>query len=309
MKSIYSVLIFLFFSYPALSCDFCNCYLGLDPGFNKNTIGIRNSWRTAEWTPFSSTQRSAHTDHGTGEEGSGSKLDESFVTMELYVKYAPVSKLRLIMTLPYTFNTIEYKSDVESRNAMSDMTLMALYQLFNSMPVDSHGVRHRIFVGPGVKFPTGKSEGASDVEIPLSHHLYSGTGSTDYLLNVSYIGKVKKLGWNVDASYKFNGESATDYRYGNTLNVIPRVFYEIGLGQVKLYPHIGGAYEMGDEDEFKGETWPETGGSTVWGSAGADAYYGSFSVTTDFRLPIAHDLGAQVPEDKFWLFTSLNFNF
>ena|SRR5687768_6544835 len=151
MKSIYSVLLILIFSYPSIACDFCNCYLGLDPGFNKNTIGIRNSWRTAEWVPFNSAQRSAHTDHGTGEEGSGSKLDESFVTMELYVKYAPVSKLRLIMTLPYTFNTLEYKSTVESRHAMSDMTLMALYQLYNSMPDDSLSVRHRIFAGPGVK--------------------------------------------------------------------------------------------------------------------------------------------------------------
>ncbi len=306
---IYFILSILILSCTANANDFCNCYLGLDPGYNKNTIAIRNSWRSAEWQdPFSSV-RTTHTGHNSGEDPSGSLLKETFLNTELFVKYSPVSKLRLIMTLPFSINTLEYEGRTISRSAFSDLTLLAMYQLTNSFPSDSNSVSHRIFAGGGVKFPTGKSEGGSGVEIPLSHHLYSGTGSTDFLLNVSYIGKKNRFGWNLDASYKLNGESANDYRYGNTLNITPSIFYEVAIKSLKIYPHLGGAYESGGEDEFKGDTWLETGGETMYGTAGLDAYLGRFSVTTDFRLPVYHDLGAQKEEDKFVLFTSLNVHF
>lgn len=257
----------------------------------------------------STTMRTMHTTHGSGDEVAGSLLTESFVNTELFVRYSPVSKLRLYLTLPYAYNTLEYESVKESRGAFSDMTLMALYQLANTMPKDSGSVRHRVFAGGGIKFPTGKSEGAADVDIPMSEDLYSGTGSTDYLFSVSYIGKFKKLGWNFDASYKLNGESDTDYRYGNTMNFTPRVFYETSLKSLTLLPHIGAAYEMGDEDEYMDDTREETGGRTLYGSAGVDVYFGMFSVTTDFRLPLYLDMGAMMPEDKSILFTSLNIHF
>lgn len=290
----------------ASACDFCNCYLGLDPGYNKNTIGIRNSWKTTEWTSMVSAHRVAH---GSDEVTTGSTLTESFVNTELFVKYSPITKLRLFLTVPYAINTLTYEGVSETGMAFSDMTLMGMYQLFNTLPHDSLGVRHRIFVGGGVKFPTGKSESDEEVDIPMSEDLYSGTGSTDYLFSLSYIGKYKKLGWNLDGSYKLNGESKNHYRYGNTFNLTPRIFYELGKKSVKLFPHIGAAYEMGVEDEYKDVTREETGGSVVCGSAGIDAYFGIFSVTTDFRLPIHHDMGAMMPEDQMQLFTSLNIHF
>ncbi len=306
---IYFILSMFILSGTATACDYCNCYLGLDPGYNKNTIGIRNSWRTAEWQDPFSNMRSTHTSHGSTEQSSGSLLKETFLNTELFVKYSPVSKLRLMMSLPFSVNTLKYEGVTVTRSALADLTLLAMYQVVNTVPSDSNAVRHRIFAGGGVKFPTGKSEGASEVEIPLSHHLYSGTGSTDFLINVSYIGKKNRLGWNLDASYKLNGESANDYRYGNTLNVTPRIFYELSFKTLKVYPHVGGAYEDGMEDEYRGDTWIETGGETMWGTAGLDVYFSRFSLTTDLRVPVYHDMGAQMAEDKFVLFTSLNVHF
>jgi hypothetical protein len=128
-------------------------------------------------------------------------------------------------------------------------------------------------------------------------------------LSVSYIGKFKKLGWNLDVSYKLNGESCNDYRYGNTFNLTPRIFYDAAVKAVKLYPHAGAAYEYGLEDEWDNVTQDETGGQVWWGSAGLDAYFGAFSITTDFRLPVYQDMGTQMSDDKTWLFTALNIHF
>ena len=66
---------------------------------------------------------------------------------------------------------------------------------------------------------------------------------------------------------------------------------------------------MGVEDEYKDEEQLETGGTTIYGSAGVDVYFGKFSVTTDFRLPVYHDMGAMMTEDQFVLYSSLNFHF
>ena len=301
------IIIFIITGGYANACDFCNCYLGLDPGYNKNTIGLRNNWRTAQWTSESSHHRIMH--GGVGTEGSESILYESLVTTEVFVKYSPLPKLRLFATLPFTINTLEYEDETESRSALSDLSMIAMYQLANTMAHDSTGVRHRLFAGAGVKFPTGKSEDDTEVDIPMAHHLYSGTGSTDYIFCLSYIGKMQKLGWNVDASYKLNGESNNHYRYGNTFNLTPRLFYDIKLKSGSLIPHAGAAYEMGVEDEYKDVEQEGTGGDTWYASAGIDFYIGKISITTDYRLPVYHDMGEQMPEDKSWLFTSINFHF
>lgn len=311
MRFLFLFVITLLISTLSIACDMCNCYLGLDPGYNKNTIGILCSWRSAQWVPtVSSTLRSAHTNHNSGEHSNSSKLIENFINTGVFIKYAPVSKVRLYATIPYVINTLSYEGVTESRNSISDLTLLAMYQVINTMSTDSLRTRHRFFAGGGVKFPTGKSEGASEVDIPMSHHLYSGTGSTDLIISLSYIGKCKKTGWSIDASYKLNGESKNDYRYGHTLNVTPNLFYEINCKSIKLFPHLGAAYEQCMDDEWNDVTMKETNGETLFASGGVDLYFGTkVSLTTDLRLPVYHDMGAMKSEDKSVLFTSLNFHF
>jgi len=288
----------------------CNGYLGLDPGYNKNTIGIRSNFRHSSLEiPASSTFKLLHGEHST-ENGDGSgELEASFLCVELFAKIYPTSKIMLIANLPYQFNSLTFGNSEGNLNAPGDITILGFYQLANTMSVDSNSVRHRLFGGLGIKLPTGKSSGTSVIDIPMAHELNSGTGSTDYLVAISYIGKYKKLGWNLDLNFKYNTESKNDYLFGHTLNVTPRIFYETRIKTVKVLPHIGASYELGDYDYYEGVKQVETGGSTFWGSAGVDFYFGRFSVTSDVRLPFHQELNGNMPEDKYWLFGSVNFHF
>jgi len=45
-----------------------------------------------------------------------------------------------------------------------------------------------MFVGGGVKLPAGKYEMDMALEMPFSHHLIPGAGSTDVLASLQYIG-------------------------------------------------------------------------------------------------------------------------
>jgi hypothetical protein len=294
----------------SFACDFCNCYLGLDPGYNKNTVGIRSNFRYAtHMIPSSGSMKLMHGDHGDGTSGAEERMDGYFAGFDLFARVYPIKKLQVIATIPFQVNTLMFEDKEESRSALSDLTVMALYQIANTMPSDSLSCRHRVFAGGGVKFPSGKSSGASDADIPMAHHLYSGTGSTDLIAAVSYIGKYRKFGWNADVSYKFNGESANDYRYGNTFNAGPRIFYEVAVKSVRLLPHIGSAFEYGDHDQYRDNKLENTGGSVLWGTAGADVYLGKFSLTTDVRIPVVMDLGSSVMENRYWVFSSINFHF
>ena len=309
-KFIWFTIIILSYGLDSSACDFCNCYLGLDPGYNKNTIGIRGQYRYATYgIPENSFMKLTH---GGSNNPSGGPVDEwqaDFTRFDIHARVYPLPKLQVIANLPFHLNTLTFLDQQESKSSLGDMTVIGMYQLFNTMTTDSGDVRHRLFAGGGVKLPTGKSEGAAEINIPMSHHLYSGTGSTDYLISVSYIGKFRKLGWNADLSYKFNGESANDYRYGNTFNAVPRLFYQWNLKSVKLLPHLGGVIEWGDGDTYLDKTVEETGGNLLWGSAGLDFYFGSFSLTSEVRVPVVHELGASLPEDKLCLIGSFNYHF
>jgi hypothetical protein len=291
------------------ACDYCNSYLSLNPGYNRNSVGIRSGLRLASWEPLYEGARIQHGGTGTPGEGNGEHLEESFITLDVCARYYPLPELQLIGFMPLTMNTLSFDGTTTTRTAPGDAQLLALYQVANTKPGDSAGIRHRFFAGAGIKFPTGTSEDPEDVDLPMAHHLYSGTGSTDFLVMATYFGKRGKLGWNLDASYKINGSSSNDYRYGNTFNATPRVFYEFGSAKVKMLPHAGLPFEQAAGDEFEGKDQPETGGSVLWGAAGFDIYFGSFSVTTEARLPVVSDVGRMISEDYFALYLSFNFHF
>lgn len=295
--------------YSAVACDFCNCYLGLNPGYNKNTVGFRSSLRNTSLEIPGQNLRISHFGEGHPVEDGGGMLEETFLGFELFARLYPTSKLQLIVNMPYSINTIDYNQQSETRSAFSDLTLMGMYQLANTTTLDSMRVRHRLFGGAGIKLPTGKYKTPEDVTIPMADHLYSGTGSFDVLFGVSYLGKFRNFGWNVDLNYKLNTKNSLDYKFGNTINLVPRVFYEYKLHSFILYPHLGVAFEKGAADEDDGLEQTDTGGQMIFGTGGLDVYYKMVSLSSDVRLPVYENMADGMPTDKSWFITSLNFHF
>lgn len=150
--------------------------------------------------------RTTHLGHSDPIPIDGGTLEEEFLSFDLFARLYPTSKLQIIVNLPYSINTLAFDGMSSTRSALADLTLMSLYQVVNTMPHDSTSVRHRVFVGGGIKFPSGKYKTPTGLTIPMADHLYLGTGSTDFMVAASYIGKVKKWGWNADLNYKINLE-------------------------------------------------------------------------------------------------------
>lgn len=309
MKRILILVLTMATSFGAIACDYCNCYLGLNPGYNKNTIGFRYSYKISSLDIASAALRVTHLDPASPAISTGGTLHETQSKADLFARIYPISKLQVLATLPYAINKIDYNEKSASGKAFDDLSIIAMYQIANTFPTDSLQVRHRLFGGIGVKFPTGKAKSSEYIDIPMADHLYSGTGSTDFLIAASYIGKYRQLGWNLDVNHKFNGESGSGYHHGNTTNVSSRVFYELDIKKVKLFPHISVVFEKGESDKDADVKQPGTGGEVVSGGAGLDVYFGKFSLNTEYRQPLSHNLGQFTPVDKYTVYTGLYFHF
>src|SRR6185436_18249080 len=196
MKKIIGTLLFFVIANASFSCDYCNFYLGLNPQYKKNTIGIRY-----------------HFMNYTGTHESDEELRELGLTKndfwerrsraELHGQWYATGKLKFVFSAPYVINSegthaepIEHSHsnsgsgeeghhDAETIYGIGDPLLLANYQLFNTTG-DSMQFSQRLFAGGGVKFPLGKWKLEDGAEAHERVH-QPGTGSWDFILNAEYL--------------------------------------------------------------------------------------------------------------------------
>src|SRR3569832_397602 len=101
------IFILILCSSRVFACDFCNCYLGLNPHYKKNTFGIRYHHMYYNGTHMSNEEL---------QEMDLSKGDflEARTNIELHGQWYPVQKLQFTYSLPYLISN-EYM-----RNAPGD---------------------------------------------------------------------------------------------------------------------------------------------------------------------------------------------
>ena len=79
------------------ACDYCNCYLGLNPQTKKNIIGLRYHFSHYTGTHLSDEEvRDLYLDKH--------KFTETHTTVELYGQLYPVQKLQVLFSIPYIYN-------------------------------------------------------------------------------------------------------------------------------------------------------------------------------------------------------------
>jgi hypothetical protein len=97
MKNIITPLLFLFAAVSVSACDFCNCYLGLNPHYKKNTFGIRYHSMYYEGTHLTDAQLQHY---GLTK----SDFTESRTQVELHGQVYPMQKLQVTYSVPYAIS-------------------------------------------------------------------------------------------------------------------------------------------------------------------------------------------------------------
>lgn len=285
-----------------INCDLCGCYMGLDPNFAMNQVGVRYSL-IKFFTEAHATESDPNLDH---EGHPGESSTEYYNDIEFYLRYYVSPKFRLLFSIPFSSNEIDNKR----LNGMGDAKLLAQYQVYNSDITSRTNFWQRLFVGGGASLPTGVYNKTLTYGV-VEPHFQPGTGSFDLLLTALHLAKLEKagLGWRNDIVYTVNGKNSNGYSFGNRFNWVSTLFYEIDAGDFVLLPHAGGYFESARQDKQDGNLAPGTGGDVLFGTGGVDIYYGDFSLDMNFQLPLSEKLIGEQPSNDFRIYTGLGFAF
>ena len=301
-------------TYNLSACDFCNCYLGLNPHYKKDNVGIR--YQYSEYT-------GTHHDLSEFTDQSLSKDDfwEKRSVTELHGQWYPSQKLQMIFSVPYIHNSegasakgIKAMSDHSHGDNADDGPIMGIgdpyilahYQVFNRSKMDSTRFSHRLLAGGGLKFPAGKYKLGSAAE-PMERTHQPGTGSWDFILSSTYLGKIKRTGFNVNATYLFTNINNEGFQFGNKLNLNAIVYHELKVKKSTLYPNIGTYFEQAAQDWNDGYYLSNSGGSIYYAHAGLDYYYNKLSISMAVQKPFAQKLNAPQPEMNFRVICGISY--
>jgi len=320
MKKIILVLsIILVVTQSTIACDFCNSYLGLNPHFKKNSLGVRYHYSSYKGSHHSdeelqtlSLMRTSAIQHdGTSTTKTGVNSNdfwETRTTIELHGQWYPTQKLQLLFSLPYINNQEGVKATSNSEaekekpiNGFGDPLLITHYQLFN---IDKKSINHRLLAGGGLKFPLGNYK-LADGEEAMERVHKPGSGSWDFIASASYLAKLKRLGFNLNTSYLFTTENNQAFQFGNRFNANGALYYELKKKNISCFPSVGIYFEQAARDNNNRNTLKNSGGSILYAHVGTDIYYKKFALNIAAQLPTTQSLHEPQPNIQCRIITGI----
>ncbi|MET3877701.1 transporter [Chitinophaga sp. OAE865] len=270
------------------ACDICGCgvgsyYIGLLPDFKKKFIGVRYQYKTLR----------AHL--GPGGTTSYLTTGETYQTAEIWGGWNIGKRFRILGFIPVNFNSRENQGVTMSRSGIGDIALVGYYRLMDQQHTTGNGklLVQSLWIGGGVKTPTGKYEPAEHKENEdAPNNFQLGTASTDFSLNAMYDIRLMDFGVNANVSYKINTNNKYDYRYGNKFTANLLAYYKIRVAEkVTLAPDAGILYETAEKDtEAKRYRVDVSGGYSLLATVGMEATMGAVSIGGNFQPAISQQL-------------------
>ncbi len=261
------------------ACDICGCSIAngsssILPQFQKNFIGIRGSY-------------ARYNSHHIDDQQNINR--ETSISTELWGRFYLRKRLQLIAALPYNIKSQVEKGTKTEIKGIGDATLGINYTLVN-INKDSLKWKHLLLAGAGIKLPTGKSNihtGNDETNIALQ----PGSGSFDYLFNVLYTVRRRKLGISNDVQYRLNYENPDKYQFGDKLSLASRIFYWKNITRsCSVLPYTGVLLENMGKDYQNGYAQDATGGHIYCITMGCEVYYKSLLLAFNYSHPFNQNL-------------------
>ncbi|PWJ99157.1 hypothetical protein BC749_104315 [Flavobacterium araucananum] len=277
-------------------CDACGCSasggsMGFGSMLNNNFVGLR-------YLKQSYTSRD-------GIFANSPWIDETFNTIQAWGRIPITEKIQISALVPYHFNERELTAGTENISGLGDITVMALYTVFETKK-DSTFFSHKINLGGGVKIPTGKFKEANNLG-SVNQSFQLGTGSWDFPVVSEYIIKHKNLGLNTTMNYIFKTENSKNYQYGDQFNYAGTFFYLFDLKSVQIVPQAGLAGEVYQTNKQHSLDLPNTAGDILFSKFGIEAGKDKFSVGVNVMLPINQNLSSGNMEANYRWSVNLNY--
>lgn len=285
------------------ACDLCGCYMGLDPNFAMNQVGMRFSMIKFYTPGHVAVETDPNTDHPghTTEEST-----EYYNDVELYVRYYFTPKFRMFISLPFGSNDIDGKK----LNGMGDAKVLAQYQVYNSSITGHTNFWQRLFLGGGLSVPTGVYNKQLTYGV-VEPHFQPGTGSWGFYGTALHLAKLEKtgIGWRNDLLVAANTANNNGYRFANRFNWTSTFFYEIPASSLTILPHAGIYFETARQDTQDGAPVDGSGGDVWFATGGLDFYYGDFSLDMNYQYPFSQKFIGEQADNDFRIYAGFGYAF
>jgi hypothetical protein len=288
------------------ACDFCLLSQGISPLDTMKGSGIKVSER---YTVLDQVYQ------GTSEKTNpGAK--ETHWTTELTGFYGITPEFMVMAVVPYKMgNTTgelmqnpDGTLDLDTAGAgrasgLGDVALMGRFTFLKKETPDTTTVMAGV---AGIKFATGNTNARANSGEFLDSHLQAGTGSTDYLLGLSYSHSLQRfsLSANLLGTITTEGKFGDiKHQFGNALNydmtgkyrVAPEAFSPT---RPQVFVALGVNGEVRGREKVDGVTVPDSGGNTIYLSPGLQlVLVPHWIVELTYQRAIYHNLyGTQLGE-------------
>ncbi len=268
-------------------CDACGCSasggsMGFASIITSNFIGLRyfnQSYKTND-----------------GLYSNSPWLDQNFNTIQLWSRIPLSEKIQASVQIPYHYNTRELEEGNQSISGIGDITLLGLYRLVQSH-ADSLVYKHSVYLGGGLKIPTGAYDESNNGSVNPSFQL--GTGSWDYFLLTEYTLRKNKWGLNNMINYIIKTKNKKDYQFGNQFNYGSTLFYLLEINNFTIAPQVGIAGEVYDSNELRGLTLKNTSGDILFSKIGFEMGKNKISLGAHAFVPIQQNLTGGLVEANY----------
>jgi hypothetical protein len=306
------------FTSTSRACDFCMLSQGISPLDTMKGAGIKISERfTLLDEMYKGTSRQSNP---------GAK--ETHWTTELTGFYGITPDLMVIAVVPYKNGRTSGEADMTTvpptldttmagdATGLGDIALMGRYTFLKKESPDATNVLAGVF---GVKFATGRTTAKTNDQMSyLDSHMQPGTGSTDYLLGLSYSHSLQRFSVSANALGTIAQEGKfghTKHRFGNAMNydvtgkyrIAPEAF-EPARPQVFLALGLNG--EARGQETEDGVRVPDSGGNTVYLSPGVQLVLAPHWVADlSYQRAVYHNLKGNQLGETYKVVTGVTYLF
>ncbi|RYG07787.1 MAG: transporter [Chitinophagaceae bacterium] len=239
--------------------------------------------------------------------------DETYQSSELWAGLNIGEKFRLLTFVPYNFNNRETQSSFGSKNGLGDIALMGYYNLLTkASTLGDKLLVQSLWLGTGIKAPTGKYEAAEQIALQDSPNNFQlGTASTDFSFNAAYDLRYNDIGLNTNLNYKVNTENNFHYHYGNKFTLNTLLYAKFRIAQrFTLAPNAGILFETAGKDvENKKFEVTTSGGYSLCAVVGAEFAMKAFSFGANYQNIEAQNLadGRAIAGNRVMIHISIPF--
>jgi hypothetical protein len=293
-------------SVPA--CDFCLLSQGISPLDTMKGSGVKVSER---YTLLDQAYQ------GTGRQTSPGAREEHWTT-ELTGFYGITPEFMLLGVLPYKNGKTNGEMMLDPDGTPSgldaggagtasgpgDVALMGRYTFVKQENPETTNILAGL---AGIKFPTGKTNAKTAAGLDyLDSHMQPGTGSTDYLLGLSFSHSRQRFSLSanllgtITTAGKFGN---TSHEFGNSLNCDVSAKYRMypdAFSPMKpqFFVALGLNGEVREREKIDGDTIPDSGGNTIYLAPGLQLVFAPrWVVELSYQHAVYHNLnGTQLGE-------------